>query len=58
FDKPAKTDHEKRLKRKVFEYFLYKIARYNGMIIKMNQTFISFFKEIYRKLSDGCADIH
>ena len=58
FDKPVKNDHEKRLKGKVFEYFLYELAHHNRMIVEMNQTFISFSKEIYKKLSDGCSDLH
>lgn len=58
FDKVAKNDQEKRLKGKVFEYFLYELATHNGMIVEMNQTFISFSQEIYRKLSDGCTDLH
>ncbi|CAG8796896.1 5519_t:CDS:1, partial [Cetraspora pellucida] len=58
FDKIAKTDHEKRLKGKVFEYFLYELATRNKMIVEMNQTFISFSKDIYKKLSDGCTDLH
>ncbi|CAG8838267.1 2560_t:CDS:1, partial [Cetraspora pellucida] len=53
FDKLAKNDHEKRLKGKVFEYFLYELESHNRMIVEMNQTFISFSKEIYKKLSDG-----
>ncbi|CAG8781469.1 22330_t:CDS:2, partial [Cetraspora pellucida] len=58
FDKPAKNDHEKRLKGKVFKYFLYELASHNRIIIEINQTFISFSKKIYKKLSDGCADLH
>ena len=58
FDKPAINDHEKRLKGKVFEYFLYELACHNGMIVEMNQTFISFSKTIFKSLSDGCTDLH
>ncbi|CAG8734881.1 1560_t:CDS:2 [Cetraspora pellucida] len=58
FDKVSKTDQEKRLKGKVFEYFLYELASHNGMIVEMNQTFISFSKNIFKKLSDGCTDLH
>ncbi|CAG8835057.1 14620_t:CDS:1, partial [Cetraspora pellucida] len=52
FNKIAKTDKEKRFKGKVFEYFLYELATHNGMIIEMNQTFISFSEKIFKSLSD------
>ncbi|CAG8722789.1 21219_t:CDS:1, partial [Cetraspora pellucida] len=32
FEKPAKTDQEKRNKGKVFEYFLYELVSHNRMI--------------------------
>ena len=48
----------KRIKGKVFEYFLYELATHNKMIVEMNMTYISFSKEIYRQLSDGCTDLH
>ncbi|CAG8757460.1 7891_t:CDS:2, partial [Cetraspora pellucida] len=58
FNGIAKNDQEKRLKGKVFEYFLYELAIHNGMIVEMNQTFISFSKRIFKTLSDGCTDLH
>ncbi|CAG8681055.1 12263_t:CDS:2 [Cetraspora pellucida] len=58
FDKIAKNDKEKRFKGKVFEYFLYELAAHNGMIVEMNQTFISFSRTIFKSLSDGCTDLH
>ncbi|CAG8803703.1 24716_t:CDS:2 [Cetraspora pellucida] len=57
FDKIAKNDNEKRHKGKVFEYFLYELATHNGIIVKMNQTFISFSKTIFKTLSDGSGNI-
>ncbi|CAG8815456.1 23664_t:CDS:2, partial [Cetraspora pellucida] len=31
---------------------------HNEIIVAMNQTFISFSEKIFKRLSDGCADLH
>ena len=58
FDQIAKNDKFKKLKGKVFEYFVYQLAIHNKMIMEMNTTFISFLNNIFRQLSDGCVDLH
>ena len=57
FDKLAENDYEKRIKRKILKYFVYKLGTHNG-IMEINQTFISFSKEIFKQLSDSCTDLY